>query len=167
MYIITQIIFLVHYGIGAAAAISIAHHVGRNDWTEVRRVAFTAYGMSLCVGALLTAATFFTRHQLISMFTADADVIACAALLFLPFIAYQLGDCTQIIFSNALRGIGRVKTMITDAFFSYIIVSIPLSYLFAFPLGQGVTGVWWGIPFGLTTAGVIFLLRFRKHSQSH
>lgn len=82
--------------------------------------------------------------------------------LLVPFVFYQLGDCLQIIFANVLRGIARVRSMMLSAFVAYMLVSIPLSYVFAFPLGGGAVGVWWGIPFGLTTAGVLFLHEFRK-----
>ena len=162
---LSQVVFLVHYGIGAAAAISISHYVGKKNRQEVRRVTYTAYGMSLFVGIVLSTIVFIMRRPLLELFTIDADVIATGMLLFIPYVVYQVGDCTQIIFSNALRGIGRVKAMITDAAIAYVVVSLPMSYLFAFTLGYGAVGVWWGMPFGLTTAGVIFLLRFIRYSK--
>lgn len=46
--------------------------------------------------------------------------------------------------------------------FSYILICIPLSYLIAFTFGKGIVGVWMGIPIGLTLAGILFFVRFRK-----
>jgi MATE family multidrug resistance protein len=48
------------------------------------------------------------------------------------------------------------------AFISYVIVSIPLSYVFAFICHWGGVGVWMGMPFGLTTAGILFYTEFRS-----
>lgn len=162
---ISQVVFLMHYGIGAAAAILIAQQLGKNDWQEIRRTAFTAYGMSICIGVIICGALIIIQKPLIMAFSTDAGVVAMALALFVPFMAYQFGDCTQIIFSNCLRGIGKVKTMLMDATIAYIVVSIPLSYVFGFILKQGAVGVWWGMPFGLTIAGIIFATRFLRNTN--
>ena len=78
-----------------------------------------------------------------------------------PFACYQFGDVFQTTFANALRGTGDVKMMMKYAFIAYICVSLPVSYFFGFILGWGGVGVWMGFPFGLTTAGALFFLRFR------
>jgi MATE family multidrug resistance protein len=78
------------------------------------------------------------------------------------FCLYQLGDALQCIYSNALRGMEDVKPMMRIAFIAYVLVSLPLGYLFAFPLNGGLTGVWWAFPFGLTTAGLLYLRRFQQ-----
>jgi MATE family multidrug resistance protein len=52
--------------------------------------------------------------------------------------------------------------MMVHAFIAYIVVSIPLSYVFAFVLGWGSAGVWWGFPFGLSTAGLLFWMEYRR-----
>ena len=47
-------------------------------------------------------------------------------------------------------------------FHHYFIISLPAGYLFGFILDWGLTGIWLSFPFGLTSAGVMFYLRFRK-----
>ena len=84
------------------------------------------------------------------------------AQLTVPFIISQFGDGLQSNFSNALRGIADVKPVMLYAFIAYIVVSLPVGYLFGFVLGMGITGVWFSFPFGLTCAGVLFYLRFRS-----
>lgn len=166
MCTVSQLCFMVHYGVGAAAAILISHFCGQNDMRKVRQVAFTAYGMTLTLGVIFTSLILLMRGPITKVFTADPDVFGIVMALMVPFAAYQFGDCTQIIFSNALRGIGRVKNMMTDATIAYILVSIPLSYLFGFVLNGGPQGVWWGTPFGLTIAGIIFVARFLHYTKT-
>lgn len=172
MCTVSQLCFMVHYGIGAAAAIRISHFCGQKNMLEVRRTAFTAYTMTLTIGVALTAAIVLLRRPITLAFAADgsdsfAQVFNIVMTLMLPFAIYQLGDCTQIIFSNALRGIGKVKNMMIDATIAYILVSIPLSYYFGFHLSATPSpqGVWFGTPFGLSTAGIIFLARFLYHTK--
>lgn len=166
MCAVAPLCFMVHYGIGAAAAVRISHFCGQNNMKEVRATAFTAYTMTLCMGILLTTMIVGFRQPIALAFTSDTEVIRIVMTLMLPFVVYQFGDCTQIIFSNALRGVGKVKYMMIDAIVAYILVSIPLSYVFGFVLADSSPqGVWWGTPFGLTTAGIIFVIRFLKYTN--
>ena len=41
------------------------------------------------------------------------------------------------------------------------VISLPAGYLFAFVCGWGIAGIWMAFPFGLTSAGVMYYLRFR------
>jgi multidrug resistance protein, MATE family len=47
---------------------------------------------------------------------------------------------------------------------AYLIISLPLSYLFGIVFEGGAAGVWMAFPFGLTTAGILYYRRFRKIS---
>ena len=78
---------------------------------------------------------------------------------------YQFGDSMQTVFANALRAIEDVKMMMIHAFIAYVLVSIPLSALFAFGFGWGPAGIWYAFPFGLTTAGVLFYTRFNAQTK--
>jgi len=99
------------------------------------------------------------------MFTDSQEVSQTVATLILPFLLYQFGDGAQITFANALRGIADVKPMMYIAFISYFLISIPAGYFFGFTLNWGVKGVWMAFPFGLTSAGVMFYLRFKKRTS--
>lgn len=155
--------FMVIYGIGAAAAIRIAHHRGLGDWEEVRRTAQTALCLSFIIDAFIVVAICLAGHPITHLFTTSREV-ALLVISFLPaFVCYQIGDCIQIIYANALRAIEDVRTMMFYAFIAYILVSIPLAYIFAFPLHLGAAGIWWSFPFGLSTAGICYYLQFRSH----
>ena len=73
---------------------------------------------------------------LASLFTTSESVVNTLYAILPCFMVYQLGDCTQILFANVLRGIEAAKRMMLYAFIAYIIVSLPLSYLFAFVLDK-------------------------------
>ena len=165
MCTISTLCFMVYYGIGAAVAIRISHFRGQGQWTEVRRVAGVGLAMTLATGLILSALIFVLRYPIASMFTTSEDVVRVVVALVAPMMVYQIGDCIQIVYANALRAIEDVKMMMMYAFIAYILVSIPLSYLFAFTLGMGPEGIWWAFPFGLTTAGVLFWIRFNKTTR--
>ncbi len=165
MCTIATLCFQVVYGIGAAAAVRISQFRGRGEWLEVRRTAFIALGMSACCIFVLASSIYIGREPLTALFTTSSEVTNLIFALMAPFVLYQCGDCLQITFANALRGIECVKTMMVSAFVAYVLVSIPLSYIFAFVFNFGAVGVWYGIPFGLTTAGLLFFWEFNKQTK--
>ena len=86
------------------------------------------------------------------------------AQLVIPFVVYQFGDGLQCTYSNALRGISDVKCVTYYAFIAYFLISLPAAYLFGFTCAGGLVGLWYSFPLGLTSAGLMFYFRFRKHS---
>jgi len=163
MATISTLLFMVLYGIGAAAAIRISQFRGRKEWAEIRRTAMTAWGMNAVMASVLISLVWIFNGPLVRLFTPDERVSQMALILMPALVFYQLGDCTQITFANALRGIERVKRMMLFAFIAYVIISLPMSYFLGFIMGWGPRGVWLGIPFGLTTAGLLFLTDFLRN----
>lgn len=162
MCTVSTIGFMVYYGIGAAAAIRIAYFRGQEEWDEVRKTATTALFMSFASAIVIVTLICIFCHPLATIFT-TSDEVATLFIAMLPaFVCYQAGDCMQTIYANSLRAIEDVKYLLISAIIAYAIISVPLAYIFAFPCQWGATGVWWSFPFGLTTAGLIFLWRFNR-----
>lgn len=157
--------FMVYYGIGAAVAVRISHFRGRGDIAEVRRTAWCGMVLIFSSGVLMASLVFACRNYLGGWFTDDARVGQLLLTLMLPFLLYQLGDSMQTNFANSLRGIGDVKPLMWFAFIAYIVVSLPASYLFGIVFHGGARGIWLGFPLGLTTAGVLFLIRFCRSTR--
>lgn len=162
MCTISTLCFQVLYGIGAAASVLIAQFRGVGDWHNVRRTSRSAFSIGFTLIIIMISLIYTFRYPLVGLFTTSDDVTACVMTILPCFFIYQFGDCLQVTFANSLRGIEQVKRMMLYAFIAYICVSIPFSYIFAFPCHLGSTGVWMGMPFGLTTAGILFFTEFRK-----
>ena len=162
MLTISQFTFMMYYGMGAAVAVRVSNYRGKGDWENVRRSAAAGFHLILAMAVVLSAVVFACRYQVSGWFTDDAGVARLVPALFLPFLLYQFGDGLQITFANALRGISDVKPMMFIAFIAYFVISLPAGYLFAFVADWGLVGIWMAFPFGLTTAGAMFWLRFRR-----
>lgn len=158
------ICFMIYYGIGAAVSIRVSHFYGQHDLKEARRTA--SAGFHLIVVAFLFSGSliFACRNYFSGWFTADTEVAATIATMLPIFFLYQLGDGLQANFANALRGTCDVKPVMYIAVFAYLVVNIPVGYFFGFVLDWGARGVWMGFPFGLTTAGILYFVRFRKQT---
>ena len=159
---ISTLIFMIQYGIGAAAAIRISQFRGRGEWSDVKRTVHSAWALAILFAIVSVGAIALFCQPITAIFTSDIRVQNICFLLLPAFVLYQLGDCTQIIFSNSLRAIEAVGRMLLYAIIAYLLVSIPMSYLLGIHLGFGAEGVWYGIPLGLTTAALLFMYEFRR-----
>ncbi len=163
---VSMLIFLFYIGIGTAVSIRVSNYHGLRDRTGIQRAATAGYQLIFLVGVVASSLVFIFRYHLAGVFTDSAEVSAIVATMVWPVILYQVGDGMQSNYVNALRGLGDVKPLMRYSFIAYVLISLPLSYLFGNVLGWGAFGVWMGFPFGLTTAGILFYRRFRKVMQS-
>ncbi len=154
--------YMILYGVGAATAIRVSYFKGMQETSNARRASFAGFHLVLVVIVAVSIFYLLARNAMGGWFTDDREVSAMAATLVYVMILYQIGDGTQIVFANALRGISDVKPMMYIAFFAYFVISLPASYLLGFTFGLGLYGIWLAYPIGLTTAGVLFYLRFNK-----
>ena len=167
MCTISQFNFMMYLGLGTAVSIRISHFYGQGDMTHVKQTASAGFHLMLLLEVMLSLLLILMYKEMGGWFTDSPEVTAMVASLFVVFIAYQFGDGLQINYANALRGIADVKVLVIIAFIAYFIISLPASYLFAFPLGLGLPGVWMGFPFGLTSAGLMLWWRFRRKSNNN
>ncbi len=166
MLTISSLCFMIYYGMGAAIAVRVSNFRGQNDIVNVRRSAYAGFHIILMMAIVSAGSIFLLRNHLGGMFTDSPEVSQTVVALIFPFLLYQFGDGTQITFANALRGIADVKPMMYIAFISYFLISIPAGYFFGFIMNWGIVGIWMSFPFGLSSAGIMFYLRFRKRTLS-
>lgn len=162
MLTVGQLGFMLYYGMAAAIAVRTSHFLGQGDVRNVRDSATAGFQLILIMAAVVSTGIFAFRNSIGGLFSENMEVAAIVAQLVIPFIIYQFGDGMQCAYSNALRGISDVKPVVLIAFIAYFLVSLPAGYIFGFVCGWGLTGIWMSFPLGLTTAGLLYFLRFRR-----
>lgn len=162
MITISQFTFMVYYGLGAAVAVRTSYFNGQNDREKVRHTVVAGLQLMVALELLLSGIIFLLRNHIGGWFTDSAEVSSTVVTLLLPFFIYQFGDGLQITYANALRGIADVKPLVVIAFIAFFVISLPVGYFCGFVLGFGLVGVWMAFPFGLTSAGVMMWLRFKR-----
>ncbi|MBQ5896805.1 MAG: MATE family efflux transporter [Bacteroidaceae bacterium] len=162
MCTVGQLGFMLYYGMAAAVAVKASNYNGTGDTGNIRRSASAGFHLILVMALFASVIIYLLRHHIGGIFNDDREVATMVATLSLPFILYQFGDGLQCNYSNALRGIADVKPVMLYAFIAYFVISLPVGYLFGFVFDWGLQGVWMSFPFGLTSAGVMFYLRFKS-----
>ncbi len=162
MITISQFTFMVYYGLGAAVAVRTSYFNGQNDRVNVRHTVVAGLQVMVALELLLGGIIFLLRNHIGGWFTDSTEVSATVISLMLPFFIYQFGDGLQITYANALRGIADVKPLMVIAFIAFFVISLPVGYICGFVFHFGLVGIWMAFPFGLTSAGVMMWLRFKK-----
>lgn len=162
MVTISQICYMLYIAVASASAIMISSFNGRKMFREISLTSRAAYVSVLGLTVICAGSVILFLRPLSSLFTESGIVTDMVTTIALPFLLYQFGDGLQIAYANALRGLQKVKPILPIAFVSYFIISIPASYVFAFPLGMELPGIWYGFPISLTFAGIFYYLTYRK-----
>lgn len=162
MLTISQLGYMIYYGLAAAVAVRISNFMGQRDYTSVRRTATAGIHLVFLLALSTSVPVFLCRHIIGDLFTDNADVISMVSMTIVPFMIYQFGDGMQCNYANALRGIAVVRPLTWIAFIAFFVVSLPLGYFFGVVMDYGLLGVWYAFPFGLTTAGILYYVYYQK-----
>lgn len=166
MITISQLFFMVYYGITAAVSVRVSYYIGQGETRQLRTVAASGFHIILLIGCLVSIPVMLLRHDMGYWF-ADSDEVArmCSQVIIL-MVVYQFGDGMQMTYANALRGTAYVKPMMFIAFFSYFVISLPTSYFLGIRMGYGIVGIWTAFPVCLTVAAILYYYFFRKKVAS-
>jgi MATE family multidrug resistance protein len=147
-------------GMAGAVAIRVSQASGAGETGRLRPIAGAAMGL-VTVWMLGSAALLGVGGEAIARaIVDDPEVVAVAAGLFVVVALMQVGDGLQSTGLGALRGLGDIGFATGVSLATYWLLSLPLAYVLAFPLGMGATGIWAGFGAGLAVAAVALPLRF-------
>lgn len=162
MITISQLFFMVYYGITAAVSVRVSYYIGQGETGELRRVAAAGFHIVFLIGCLVTVPVLLLRHDMGYWFADNSEVAEKCAQVIILMVIYQYGDGMQMTYANALRGTAYVKPMMFIAFFSYFVISLPTSYLLGISMGYGIVGIWTAFPVCLTVAALLYYYFFRR-----
>lgn len=150
-----SVTFMVPLGIAMAVTVRVGELTGAGEPHRRRTVLRGGWGLGW-LAALGSMTLFFGLGREVAwQFVRETAVVELAVPLLIVAGFFQLGDATQVISAGALRGVHDVRTPALQACGIYWGVAVPLSWLLAFPAGQGARGVWIGLAVGLGVAGVV------------
>jgi MATE family, multidrug efflux pump len=158
--------FMVPLGLSQAATVRVAYELGAGRAYAARRAGSTA--LALGIGFMMVAAlVLLTFPQAIIGAYVNIDdpanraTVEIARHLIVIAALFQVFDGIQVIAAGALRGYKDTVIPMLLATGGYWGVGFVGGCLFAFRLGYGPVGLWWGLALGL--AAVAFLLTCRLY----
>lgn len=156
-------VFMISNGIAGAITILVSHQMGLGNRRMMVRYTHAGAKLSVVIMGFSALCYILLGEQIAMLFTSDISVIKAAVPIFIAAAFFEISDGLQVTYLGALRGMTDVKRPMVYALFSYILINIPLSYLFGFIFDLGVVGIWMGFIFSLTISSVLFMVRFYKN----
>jgi len=157
--------YMMASGLSAAASVRVGNQAGLHYREGVRTAGFSAFIMVLLFMGCCAIGFVLFRNDLPAFFTKDPEVISIASSLLVIAAFFQLSDGVQVVGLGALRGVKDVKLPTVITLIAYWVIGLPMSYVFAFKMGLGANGVWYGLSLGLLIAAVCLFLRFNYVSK--
>jgi MATE family multidrug resistance protein len=154
--------FMIVTGIASGTTIRVSHQYSKKDYYGMHKAVMASVHLMLAFMSLTALSFVLFRGWLPQLYTPNREVITLAAQLLIMAAVFQIFDGLQVVILGALRGLADVKTAMVQAFFAYIVVNLPLSYLLTFVFSIGPVGIWIGFVAGLAIASVLFYRRFDK-----
>jgi MATE family multidrug resistance protein len=78
---------------------------------------------------------------------------------------FQISDGVQGVGAGVLRGAGDTRFTFAVNVLGHYGVGLPVAIALGFGLGEGITGLWWGLCAGLTAVAVGLFGRFVRISS--
>jgi len=160
--------FMIPLGISIAASTRVGQFMGAHDRQRAQVAGYTGIAVSGMIMLATGLCFIFLPRSLIAIYLDLTDpensVVVAKAVSFL-YIAAAFGvfDGLQVGGSMALRGMKDTRAAMVITLFAYWGCGITSGAIFAFALGGGGEGLWYGLTVGLGVASVILFLRFRSH----
>lgn len=152
--------FTIYYGVGAAISVRVSYFYGRGDIANARKTTMAGFHIILLLAVIASLIFLCSSNYIGYLFSTSAEVVNLVSTLMLMLLLYQFGDALQITYANSLRGIGDVVSMAVISFLGYLVIALPVCYIFGFVLNWGITGIWLGYPIGLTVTGLMLCFRY-------
>ncbi len=151
------LVFMVPLGLSTSTGVLVGRAYGAGDPAGVRRAAGLGFATTVAATLAICAVAGFGNHLIADAYTRDEAVRTLTAAALLLSCLFFVADGLQVVGAQALRAQSDVWVPSATHFFSYLVVMMPLGYLFAVPLGGGVIGIVWAvIVASLVSAGLLW-----------
>lgn len=138
-------------GITFAASSMVGQNYGAGNHSRVRKVVFSAWGLSIACYVIYVILYFTRAEQMFALFTDDENVIGLARV-YVSAIIWNYPAMVIMRGSNAfIQGIGNARLSLLFAILDGFVFRIAFSYLFGIVMGYGLFGFFLG--YGLATYG--------------
>ena len=157
---LTAIVFMTPLGLSVACAVLVARAYGARDEAGVRRAAILGSGVAAAYGLVAAGVVIPLRGVIAAAYTNDAELLAAASAGLGLAGLFLLPDAVQVVTAQALRARGDVLAPALTHIASYALVMLPLGWLLAVRLHQGLNGAILAVILASLMSAALLLGRF-------
>ena len=164
---IVMLSFCFAEGLGIASSALVGQNLGAKRPDMAMIYGKVCQRIALTLSTVMSFVFIFGRRGLIRMFTSEEEIITLGSYLILILAVITFAQMSQFVLSGALRGAGDAKYVAVVALFTVGILRPGLAWVFAFPMGLGLLGVWFAFLADQIIRLILNYTRFAKAKWIH
>ena len=150
-------------GLQVATVTLIGQSLGQGNKALAKKYGNICQTLGLAISGLLAVVFLvFGRWFFGIFFPNDPQIVELGIVIVKFMILIVLFQVSQVVFSGSLRGAGDVRFTTVTSIISVAIIRPSVSYIAAYALGLGITGIWIGILADLSVRLVLSAGRFKS-----
>lgn len=149
-------------GLQAAAVALIGRSLGEQNPDLAKKYGGKCQAVGGVISVVLAVVYFFGAGVLMRMFFDEPEIVNIGINIVRIIILVVLFQIRQVVYMGGLRGAGDTLYTAVVSMVSVTIVRTLASYVFCYPLGLGVIGIWLGVAADQVVRFVFAAIRFRS-----
>lgn len=156
------------FGTSQGTSVRIGHEVGRNNRDTLKLAAYVNIGFSTALMSIIAFFYVFFPSDIIALYFGSklqqqSSTLIHYSTLFLPIAGILLlFESCRLVSVGALRGLKDTKAPMYISAIAFWLIAFPSAMILAFVFNFGATGIWIGLTIGLSSAGLILLVRLNR-----
>lgn len=148
-------------GFGIAASSLVGRSLGAGNPGKAEEYAKETRRMGSIVSSLIAAAFFLFAEQIVSLYSADPEIIRNASGALKIIALVQPFQSSQLILAGALRGAGDTFWPLLATFIGSLPFRLIIAYVLVYNFGMGLTGAWVAVLVDQLVRWFFVIMRFR------
>ena len=132
-------------GMQVAAVTLIGQSLGQGSIEMAKKYGNICQNVGRVIAVILSVLYFFGGDFYFHMYFEEQSIVDIGVTLMRVMIFIVFFQISQVIYMGCLRGAGDVKFTTIASTISVTFVRTIASYLFCYPFGFGILGIWFGI----------------------
>ncbi|MEW6710705.1 MAG: MATE family efflux transporter [Candidatus Riflebacteria bacterium] len=152
--------------LGWGAQVQVSFLIGAGKREEARKMVLRSSLITFLVGPTASTMVYMLSPGLLSLFTADQEVISAARSMLAVYILLEAGRGLNTTLAPSLKARGEAKFVARIAFFIMLFICVPLAWVLAFHFGLGAIGLALALAFDELLRGLINLWRWASSDKN-
>jgi len=137
------IIFMIPMGIAFSSTSLVGIAIGSGNVLRAKKISLLALATGVCFLAVTTILVIIFKNSIPYAYTTEVEVAEIVTNLLKIYVWFGILDGIQMILHGIIKGIGKQGIASVICLVVLYPINIPVAYLFAWPLGFGLYGLWY------------------------
>ncbi len=161
MYLLS-ISFSLGDGLHVSAVALVGKSLGEKKKELAKKYAKTCLYIGMAMAVTLSVFYFFAAKGIFSLFFKEANIVNIGVDIIKVLIFILIFQIPQVVYSGVLRGAGDTLYTAISSTISVTVIRTLTAYFFAYAVGLGIVGIWFGILGDQISRFILYGIRFRQ-----